>query len=236
MLQHGFQRTHGDKEFSRDELFNEWGAADETVFQHIQQYIQTHPDTDAPYFHTVMTISSREPWTVPHYHRLDNPIDNSFAYTDQCIHNFMENLRRCGQADNTLFIILPDHGALSRPNYSFSSPALMHIPLIMAGGAIRRPQVIPTLMNQSDLAATLLGQLGLPHTEYTFSRDILSQSYRYPTAIHTSKTHLTFIDSTGVSQLDLDADHPTDTTAAAQLRIRKAKAILQTLYLDVSRR
>lgn len=236
MLQNGFQRIHGDKEFSRDELFNEWGAADETVFQHIQQYIQTHPDTDAPYFHTVMTISSHEPWTVPHYHRLDNPIDNSFAYTDQCIHNFMENLRRCGQADNTLFIILPDHGALSRPNYSFSDPALMHIPLIMAGGAIRRPQVIPTLMNQSDLAATLLGQLGLPHTEYTFSRDILSQSYRYPTAIHTSKTHLTFIDSTGTSQLDLDSDQSTDTTNAAQLRIRKAKAILQTLYLDVNRR
>jgi len=236
MLQNGFQRIHGDKEFSRDELFNEWGAADETVFQHIQQYIQTHPDTDAPYFHTVMTISSHEPWTVPHYHRLDNPIDNSFAYTDQCIHNFMENLRQSGQADNTLFIILPDHGALSRPHYSFSSPALMHIPLIMAGGAIRRPQVIPTLMNQSDLAATLLGQLGLPHTEYTFSRDILSQSYRYPTAIHTSKTHLTFIDSTGTSQLDLDSDQSTDTTNAAQLRIRKAKAILQTLYLDVNRR
>ncbi|MBQ9362244.1 MAG: sulfatase-like hydrolase/transferase [Bacteroidaceae bacterium] len=237
MLQNGFQRTHSDKDFARNEIFNEWGAADGTVLRKVIEHLKTlRQNGTAPYFQTVMTLSSHEPWTVPDYHRLDNEIDNSFAYTDQCIHDFIQTLKQEGFWQNTLLIILPDHGALSRPNYSFSSPELMHIPLIMAGGAICYPRSIPTLMNQSDLAATLLGQLGLPHDEYIFSRDVLSQGYRYPTAIHASKTHLTFIDSTGISCLDLDSDQPTDTTANDLLRVRKAKAILQTLYLNVSKR
>ncbi|MBQ9640470.1 MAG: sulfatase-like hydrolase/transferase [Bacteroidaceae bacterium] len=240
MLQNGFQRTHSDKDFTAAEIFNEWGAADGTVFRRILADWQT--PSPQPRFTTVMTISSHEPWTVPDYHRLDNEIDNSFAYTDQCIHDLTVSLQAQGLWDNTLVIILPDHGALSRPGYSFSSPQLMHIPLVLTGGAIRQPRRIATLMNQSDLAATLLGQLALPHDDFPFSRDVLSRDYTYPTAIHASKTNLTFIDSTGLTNIDLASDQivssteTCDTLPHAQLRARKARAILQTLYLDASRR
>lgn len=50
------------------------------------------------------------------------------------------------------------------------------IPLILIGGAIKEPHVIDTYASQIDIAATLLSQLGLPHDEFTFSKDILNPS------------------------------------------------------------
>lgn len=37
-------------------------------------------------------------------------------------------------------------------------------------------------MNQADLAATLLGQLGLDHSSFNFSRNVLGSDYTYPFA------------------------------------------------------
>ena len=48
------------------------------------------------------------------------------------------------------------------------------IPLILIGGAIKQPLVVDTYASQIDIAATLLAQLGLPHDEFTFSKNILN--------------------------------------------------------------
>ena len=45
--------------------------------------------------------------------------------------------------------------------------------MIWLGGAVKEPMVIDTYANQTDLAATLLYQLNLPHDSFIFSRDIL---------------------------------------------------------------
>ena len=48
------------------------------------------------------------------------------------------------------------------------------IPLILIGGAIKQPLVVDTYASQIDIAATLLAQLGLPHDEFTFSKNIMN--------------------------------------------------------------
>ena len=52
-------------------------------------------------------------------------------------------------------------------------PRFYHIPLLWLGGAVKQPMQVDKIMNQTDLAATLLGQLGLEHTAFTFSRNVL---------------------------------------------------------------
>ena len=96
------------------------------------------------------------------------------------------------------------------------------------------------MMNQSDLAATLLGQLGIEHKDFTYSRDVLSKTYTYPTAIHCSKVEFSFFDSTGVSTYDLDANMILQNVdkigSNKEQRVRKGKAILQKLYTDTANR
>ena len=44
----------------------------------------------------------------------------------------------------------------------------------MAGGVIEKPRRIDVYGSQQDLAATLLAQLGLSHSEFLFSKDLMN--------------------------------------------------------------
>ena len=86
-------------------------------------------------------------------------------------------------------------------------------------------------MNQSDIPATLLSQLGIQHDEYIWSRNVLSKNYTYPFVYCNYPAGILFADSTGTSIYDLDGEavmieEPSD----GGLRIMRAKAILQTSY------
>ena len=78
------------------------------------------------------------------------------------------------------------------------------------------------------MAATLLGQLQLPHDDFTFSRDVLSQTYVYPPAVHNYYNAQWLIDSTGHALYDFDAQRfiVSETTDADRL-LRISKAMLQ---------
>ena len=130
-------------------------------------------------------------------------------------------------------IIIADHGYIVDESSPKKEEELIHIPLVMTGGALGVKGIrIDKIMNQSDLSATLLAQLGLPSAEYLFSRNILGKDYNYPTAINSSSQTASFIDSTGVSVNDfvggtiIYESEP----ASSHSRILKSKAILQDLY------
>ena len=236
MLQNGFEKTYSDKDFSRKERSTDWGVPDGPLFDKVLESIK---GMKSPFFSSIMTLSSHEPWEVP-YKRLDNKVENSFAYTDDCIGRFVEGLKACGKWDNTLLIIVSDHGAVGQEGKNFSSIDVMHIPLLMTGGAIRQAREIGTIMNQSDIPATLFGQLGISHDEFVFSRDVMSKSYTYPCAVHCSKIAFSFCDSTGLSTYDLDGNMVVQNVDEIgnnkEERVRKGKAILQTLYKDTANR
>ncbi len=235
MLQNGYQRLFSDKDFTQKERTSKWGAADDVLLAKALDDIKS---SKSPYFTTILTLSSHEPWEVP-YDRLSNEVENSFAFADDCIGKFVKGLRANGCWDNTLLIIVPDHGAAAREGLNLASESVIHIPLVMTGGAVKECKVVDKVMNQSDIAATLLGQLGIDHEEFVFSRDVMSKSYTYPSAIHSSRTNFTFCDSTGLSTYDLDADVVINNKemkkdCPASHRVETGKAILQKLYRTVS--
>ena len=96
---------------------------------------------------------------------------------------------------------------------------------------MRAPRVVTKLCNQTDVAATLLGQMGIDHSQFTFSRDVLSQTYTYPLAIHTWPEGYTFIDSTGTTIFDLNSQSVSKVTPDPKGdRLRKVKAFMQKAY------
>ena len=104
--------------------------------------------------------------------------------------------------------------------------------MIWTGGAVAKPMVVDKIANQTDLAATLLAQLGLKHTNFEFSRNVLDASYTRYFAFYSFVNGFCYLDSTGVSVYDNVSnrvfynEHP----AADSQRVAKGKAILQTLY------
>jgi phosphoglycerol transferase MdoB-like AlkP superfamily enzyme len=181
---------------------------------------------------TWLTLSSHEPWDVP-TQQLDDPVYNSFRYLDDCIGQFVDSLRQTPQWKDMLVIILPDHGYRYQ-GINETTLLFNHIPMLWVGGAVRQPRTVGAICNQSDLAATLLSQLHQPHHDYTFSRDVLSSTYRRRVAFHTYVDGYTVIDSTGFVSYDLGAGQTMTAHSADSLRLlRLGRALLQLTSHDL---
>ena len=109
--------------------------------------------------------------------------------------------------------------------------------MLWLGGVVKQPRRIEQVCNQTDLPATLLGQLGIAHDEYTFSRDVLSTTYKHPFAIHTYDDGYTIIDSTSFVNYDFISNRVVTTSGKDSDKLMQwAKAILQAASKDLGER
>lgn len=210
----------------------EWGVRDDITFETLFQLTSS---IRQPFLIGYSTLSSHVPWDVP-IHHFDDEVLNAFYYLDQCVGRFIEKFRKSAAWDNTLIVMLPDHGIVNN-GIDESNPLLNHIPMIWVGGAVKEPRRIEQICNQTDLPATLLGQLGLQHEEYTFSRDVLSKTYTHPVAIHTYDDGFTMIDSTSFVNYDFISNRVVASKGNGSRKlIKEAQAILQAASKDLNER
>lgn len=235
LYQAGFRNVTSGADFTASERHtNAWGVNDDITFSHLLEEVRECGDS--LWFKAFLSLSSHEPFEVP-YHRFDDKITNSFAYTDSCLGAFVDSLRCLPVWDNLLLVITPDHG-FRYPQQGLSfDPHVHHIPVLWLGGAVREPRVIDRFTAQSDMAATILAQMGISTSEFRFSRNVLSDSYRYPFSFYTFSNGFCFMDSTGVTLYDHDASSCLiNDSYGSQERLDRGKAIVQTLYDDLEER
>ena len=102
---------------------------------------------------------------------------NSVHYTDYTLGQFLREARKQPWYAHTLLVLVADHGHQQPGNSVNQDPAKFHIPLVLAGGALRpqaRGRIVRTIGSQTDVAATLLQQLRLPDTAFHWSRNLLA--------------------------------------------------------------
>lgn len=242
LYESGYKTVRGDTYFSvEDRNYSKWGVPDHVVLDSVANNIISREDTDERWMTTVLTLSSHEPWEVP-YQRLDEEKRNSMAYTDDCMGKFVERLKQSPVWNDLLVVVLSDHGIKSNQKQQNSDYEVAHIPMVWFGGAVKEHRVVSSIMAQSDMAATLLGQLDIPHDDFIFSRDVMSKTYRCPSAFHTFDNGMTLIDSLGVVTYDNNAKRTiySELFTGGQMDIKlyesKIKAVLQTVYKDAATR
>lgn len=228
----GHDRLVEQKHFPTSWPATRWGVHDGKIFEWLEDDIMQKTKDGKRWFTTFQTLSSHEPFHVPYDRIKDNAVDNAYAYVDEVFGRFIDALKVSPAWNDLLVIVTGDHGQDTRqaPDKDRNT----HIPLLMLGGAVRQPMTIDTLMCQTDIAATLLGQMGLPHSDYTFSRDVTAATYTYPFALHTFNNGFIFRDATGVTHYDNESQRPL--AGHDPQREETAKVILQTLYTDLSQR
>lgn len=224
----GFDRVEGDVSFPNSRMKSNWGAPDEFLL------CADNLPIESPFFAAWLTLSSHEPWQVPIRRCVDDR-RNAFAYTDSCLGALVTTLRQSPRWDNLLIVIVPDHGVAVDATQSTASPEVALIPMLWIGGAVRQPAVVHRLMNQSDIAATLLAQLDVPLSTLTFSRNILSPMYdkHTPVAVHAYKNGLNYFDTVGCVKYDCVAQQPNafcPATSFDTVRLHRLRALLQLVY------
>jgi len=196
LFETGYGEVKGSESYAWAPNQSKWGADDEYLLTLTPNVLP-----EAPFFATYLTLSSHEPWVVP-YRRLADDKANAFSYTDSCLYTFVQDLKRNGLWNSLLMIVVPDHGVAYDTCYTFSVQT-SRIPILWLGGAVKSPKVVDQKMNQSDLAATLLAQLGLDATDFVFSRNVLSAQYRPSFVMHAYKNGVNLIDTSGSTRFDL---------------------------------
>ena len=231
VMSSGYERLRWKADYSTEEQQSaQWGVRDDLMFASLLDDIRHE---QAPHWmKTVLTLSSHEPWDVP-THELSDKVYNAFHYLDDCLGNLIDSLRQTPQWRQLLVVILPDHGYRYR-GVDETTRLYNHIPMLWTGGAVKEPRIVSRTCNQSDLAATLLGQMQLDHSAFTFSRDVLGSNYRHPMAWHTFNNGMTLIDSTAFTAYDLDAAQVIATEGGRTTeQLQQARALLQLTSHDL---
>ncbi len=233
LLSQGYDRIISDKDFPLKERMSKWGAPDQYLFNRVSADFSGVQKE--PFFKSIQTSSSHEPFDVPS-HKFKDPYLNSVFYADSCLGKFIDQYKKTKYWKNTVIVLVPDH-AMHYPAYiNNHNVERYQIPLIIIGGAVKQPLKVDTYASQIDIAATILYQLGLPHNEFTFSKNILNPSsphfgyFTYPNGfgMTTKKNQLIF--DCEANKIVLDRGY----NKGANLK--PAKAYLQSLYDDLSKR
>ena len=231
----GYQEVIDESSLSLDGHRSKWGYADDVVLEAAAEAILARMDNSAPTFETILTLSSHEPFEVP-YARLEDKLLNAFAFTDEVIGKFVERLRQSEHWANTLIIIIPDHGYPYPASVSNYSAERHHIPMLWLGGAVAESRTVESYAAQTDLAATLLAQLSLPHDAYPFSRNIASAEVSH-FGYWTFNNGFGIIDSEGITIYDCDNAQTILSCNAETERkhLRYGKALLQSTFYVIER-
>lgn len=221
----GFRHIVSDRDFSISERASKWGAPDGAVFGRAFRDIKDKPGT-RPRFVVVQTSSSHEPFDVPY----DNPRypagpQRAFAYADSCLGAFVDSLATLPSWSRTLIVVVPDHYGCYPPRPD-SIPARHHVPLLFAGGAVAPEGLrINTIVSQTDIPATVLAQLGLPHDRFPFSRDIAAMEADGGSAYLCQPEQVMLLSDSIDAKLNI-----VDTSVPQSLSGRRLAAYLQVLY------
>ncbi len=167
--------------FDKKDWNSKWGAHDHVV---LNKFIEQNKNTNRqPFFDIIFTLSSHEPFEFPSTYKFgkdteDNRFRSAHAYTDQSIGDFIKLAKQQAWWDNTLIVIMADHGH-PKPEQAgiFNAPSKFHIPMLWLGGALAvKDTTIGNFGSQVDFSKTLLNQLNIPSKEFVWSNDLLIDS------------------------------------------------------------
>ena len=220
--------------FPVSERTTSWGVHDQYVFDRFYKNIQTKKQ---PFFATLFTLSSHEPYDVPMKTKFPGNdraslFKNSVYYTDSVVGSFIRQFQQLPLWKNTLVVFVADHGHPLPGNDPNDRPSKFHIPLIFTGGALALKGKINTIGSQTDIATTLLDQLHLPVEKYKWGKDLLDTSAR-SFAFYSFNNGFGFVTPKGTETMDNVAKKPIFISPGFDTaQIKFGKAYMEYSYQD----
>jgi phosphoglycerol transferase MdoB-like AlkP superfamily enzyme len=188
--QKGFFRNQGLTHFvGRHDYINPkfqdstWGVSDEDMFSRAVEELDKI-DSEQPFFAMIQTLSNHTPYALPKQLPFE-PISHlgeqsehltAMKYSDWALGQFFKSIKNKPFYNETLFVILGDHGFGVAPQISDIDLLRFHVPLLLIAPGITQEygERISTVATQVDVVPTSLGLLGKPFTHQCWGRDILA--------------------------------------------------------------
>lgn len=229
------QFVDGDH-FDDEDWNSKWGVHDHIL---MKRFLADRMVERQPFFSVVFTLSSHEPFEFPEVHKFGNDTEenrfrSAHAYTDKAIGNFIEQAKKQTWWDNTLIVIMADHGhPLPKHQGAFNSPERFQIPMLFLGGALaQKNTIISNFGSQTDFAYSLLSLLGSDPSDFKWGNNIFKPSPNH-FAHYVFNKGFGIINKNGAFVYDYVAQKKILNDGKPDKNLEKlGKAITQTTYQD----
>lgn len=228
----GWQQLIWQKDMQFDAPTSKWGYDDRVVGEWFTDEVIRLSADGKPFLAGWLTLSSHEPFEVPYNEFADKRV-NAHAFTDACIGAMLDRWKASPAWENLLVVLIADHGISAFRRGEYTQSEYHRIPMLWVGGAVKEPAVIEAYGSQIDLAATLLGQLGIAHEDFEYSKDLLNpDSPKF--AYYTYNEGFCVLDAEHESRWDAPSNQVSEGSTEEQLTI--GRTLLQRTYEDIDRR
>ena len=236
LLDHGF-----DKVIDENNLPNvprgKLNYYDEDLYRFFLKEIN---QAKQPFLQCVFTGSSHAPYDHPKmgkqkFDGVESDYMNSLVYSDKALGKFINEVKKLPCYKNTLFIFVADHGHGTPFNESPHVGAFFRIPLLFWGKTIKPEYInkkINTLGSQSDIAATLLYQLGINSKNFPWSKDLMNPNVP-EFALHTINKGYGWVTNKGNMTFQMQSNIYVEDLFDSKVRkeeIKKGNALLNEVY------
>ena len=229
----GWQELVWQKDLRFDTPPADWGYDDALMCDWFADRVIALDAAGRPFLAGLLTLSSHKPFDVP-YAKFENEVLNAMAFSDACVGAMIDRLKASPAWRNLLVVLVADHGYPYPKTLPYNVPLRHRIPMIWTGGAVAAPRVVEEYASQIDLAATLLGQLGIGHDDFEYSKDIFAPAPPRKFAYYTFNDGFGVVDATGEAIWDATGDRVVSATNPELLDV--GRTMLQTTYTDLAGR
>ncbi len=214
------------------------GIHDEAMFPYFLSEVEK---AERPFFYGLFTQSTHSPYDMPAEEFPGYDGDGyvtSMHYADEHLGKFVEGIKNLPDYENTLVIMIADHGRANIKNQNTYDEKYFHIPLLIWGGALKsefQNARINKVGSQADLAKTLLNQMDIDSEEFHWSKDLLNPNTK-EWAICTSTLSYGWKDSSGYTVYQMIDDRLISSPHTEDQKIAQAldncRAVLESMYRE----
>ncbi len=222
---------------------NIWGVSDEDLFRNAFRVFDEQHQKGERIFSVVMTTSNHKPFTfpggVPGVKPAGGGREAGVRYADYAIGWFIEELKKKPYFDNTLVVIVADHGARAYGRASIPLPTY-EIPFMVYSPRHITPRRFDGLTSQLDVAPTVLGLLNISYDSLFFGKDTLLGDAQSRVAVLNHNRDIALLHNEQLAQLGFRktrsmAAYDKDTRRITRLpndeeALRDASAMFQIAY------
>jgi phosphoglycerol transferase MdoB-like AlkP superfamily enzyme len=207
MKANGVERVVEQADFPKGTFRTAWGVCDEAIFDRALAEMDSIHATGAPFYTIILTVTNHRPFLYPPGRIAADPAEqrrvNAVRYADFALGRFVADARRHAFFDDTLFVLMGDHGPRVYGSAEIPMPSY-EIPIFFYGPKLVSPGLrVPTIASAMDVPPTVLGLLGIDYESKFFGRDVLNLDPSEGRALMTHNNEIALLQGNDLATLGL---------------------------------
>ena len=174
----GIDQYFGRTEYNNDADFDGyWGIWDEPFLQFMKRKLDQQK---APFFSTVFTVSSHEPYIVPEKYKDkfkegDIIMHKCVEYTDYALQRFFDEAKKSSWYENTIFVLVADHGNQVFYEEYYQTLNRFAVPILFFKPNSEYIGINNELAQQIDIYPTILDMIGYNKPFRSWGRSLVDK-------------------------------------------------------------